>query len=139
VILIADQQKAIRLPVARIRRLAKAVLDGERVGDRSLSLAFVDNERIRDVNRRFLKHDFATDVLSFLLEDGIDRVFGELVISTEFAAGEAKKRRISVEQELLRYVAHGILHLLGYDDVTPAKKRAMWRRQEAYLRRSRGR
>jgi len=139
VILIADRQKAVRLPSAKIRRLAKAVLDGEGAGDRSVSLAFVDNERIRDVNRRFLKHDFATDVISFLLEDEIDRVFGELVISTEYAAGEAKRRGIPVEEEVLRYVAHGLLHLLGYDDVTPARKRAMWRRQEAYLRRLRGR
>ncbi len=133
-ILIADQQKAIRLPLAKIRRLARAVLAGEGVGDRSVSLAFVDNERIRDVNRRFLRHNFATDVLSFLLEDEIDRVFGELVISTEFAAAEAKKRGLAVQQEVLRYVAHGILHLLGYDDATPAKKRVMWKRQEAYLK-----
>ncbi len=138
-ILIADQQKAMRLPLAKIRQLAGAVLAGEGARGRSVSLAFVDNERIRDVNRRFLKHDFATDVLSFLLEDEIDRVFGELVVSTEFASAEARKRGIAAQQEVLRYVAHGLLHLLGYDDATPAKKRVMWKRQEGYLKGLRGR
>ena len=55
------------------------------------------------------------------------------MISTDYAAAEARKRRIPVEEELLRYVAHGVLHLLGYDDHAPADKRRMWERQERYL------
>ncbi|MEK9137871.1 MAG: rRNA maturation RNase YbeY, partial [Bacteroidota bacterium] len=94
-------------------------------------LAFVDNREIRKINRTFLKHDFATDVLSFLLGDG--NLLGEVVISTEYAAREAKRHGLAVEEELLRYVAHGTLHLLGYDDVTAAKKKVMWSKQEGYL------
>ena len=94
------------------------------------------NAAIRKINRRFLKHDFATDVISFPL--GTD-LLGELVISAEFAVGEAAKRKIPVEEELLRYVAHGILHLLGYDDHDPADRAAMWARQERELSRALGR
>lgn len=135
-ILIADEQRALRLPAARIRRLASLVLAGEGMAGATLSLAFVDDRRIREVNRKFLEHDYATDVIAFLLEDAADEVFGEVVVSTDTARAEARKRGIPLEEELLRYVAHGILHLMGYDDATPAKKRALWRRQEAYLRRA---
>lgn len=128
---LTNEQKKVPIPAAQVRRLSVQIL-----GRKNLSIAFVTNAAIRRINRRFLNHDFATDVLSFPL--GTDLV-GELVISAEYAAGEAAKRRIPVEEELLRYVAHGILHLLGYDDHRPADRRRMWTRQERELRRILGR
>jgi probable rRNA maturation factor len=126
---IADEQRRVRLPAAKLRRIARAVLAGE--GARlDLSLAFVTDRAIRALNRRFLRHDRATDVLAFRLDDA----FGEVVVSTDTAAREAKARGIGVEEELLRYVAHGVLHLLGYDDHTPPQRGRMWRRQERYVR-----
>ncbi len=101
-----------------------------------MSIAFVTNAAIRKINRSFLKHDFATDVISFPL--GTD-LFGELVISAEYAAAEAKARAIPVEEELLRYVAHGLLHLLGYDDRAPAERSRLWKRQERELGKALGR
>ncbi|HZE98433.1 MAG TPA: rRNA maturation RNase YbeY [Planctomycetota bacterium] len=124
---ITNGQSRVRIPTAKVRRLARGIL-----GKKNLSVAFVTNAAIRKINRRFLKHDFATDVLSFPLETDL---LGELVISAEFAVGEAKERGIPVEEELLRYVAHGILHLLGYDDHDPADRERMWRRQERELAR----
>jgi probable rRNA maturation factor len=124
---ITDEQKKVRIPASKVRRLAAQIL-----GEKSLSVAFVTNAAIRKINRKFLNHDFATDVISFPL--GTDLV-GELVISAEYAAAEAAARKIPVEEELLRYVAHGILHLLGYDDHRPADKKRMWSRQERELRR----
>ena len=123
-IYIADLQDHVALPKSKVRKLAEAVLKGEKAGPVDLSFAFVDDREMRKVNRKFLNHDYATDVLSFLLGDG--NLLGEVVISTEYAAAEAGRRRIPVREELLRYVAHGVLHLLGYDDVTPAKKKIMW-------------
>lgn len=130
---ICDRQSTLRLPVAKIRKLARLILAQEGRPGATISLAFVGNREIHAVNRTFLKHDYATDVLSFPLGDDGDGVFGELVISTEYAAGEARARGISVEEETLRYVAHGLLHLFGYDDHAPARRRAMWKKQEAYL------
>ncbi len=127
---IADLQTR-SLPVGRIRRLAELILDREgRQGSR-VSFAFVADRRIRALNRRFLRHDFATDVLAFPLAGPL---LGEVVISTDTAAREAKSRGIPYEEELLRYVAHGTLHLLGYEDVDPRKRTRMWRKQESYLR-----
>jgi probable rRNA maturation factor len=124
---VTNEQRRVPIPAAKVRRLA-----GQILGKRNLSIAFVTNAAIRKINRQFLKHDFATDVISFPL--GTDLV-GELVISAEFAVGEARKRKIPVEEELLRYVAHGILHLLGYDDHDPADRERMWKRQERELAR----
>ena len=128
---LTNDQSRLRIPSLKVRRLATQIL-----GKKSLSIAFVTNAAIRKINKRFLKHDFATDVISFPL--GSDLV-GELVISAEFAVGEAAKRKIPVEEELLRYVAHGILHLLGYDDHRRAERSAMWKRQERELSRVLGR
>jgi probable rRNA maturation factor len=128
---LTNEQSRVPIPAAKVRRLAAQIAK-----KKNLSIAFVTNAAIRKINRRFLKHDFATDVISFPL--GTD-LLGELVISAEFAVGEAAKRKIPVEEELLRYVAHGILHLLGYDDHDPADRAAMWARQERELSRALGR
>jgi probable rRNA maturation factor len=127
---LTNEQRSVAIPAGRVRRLSARIL-----GSRNLSIAFVTNAAIRRINRRFLNHDFATDVISFPL--GTD-LLGELVISAEYAKAEAAKRKIPVEEELLRYVVHGILHLLGYDDRRPADRARMWARQERELRRSLG-
>jgi probable rRNA maturation factor len=126
---ITNEQSKVAIPAAKVRRLSAQIL-----GKKSLSVAFVTNAAIRKINRRFLNHDFATDVISFPL--GTD-LLGELVISAEYAVAEAAKRKIPVEEELLRYVAHGVLHLLGYDDHRPADRKKMWARQERELRKLR--
>ncbi len=123
---VTNEQKKVPIPSGKVRRLAVQIL-----GKRNLSVAFVTNAAIRKINRRFLNHDFATDVISFPLDSDL---VGELVISAEYAAAEAARRKIPVEEELLRYVAHGILHLLGYDDHRPADRARMWARQERELR-----
>ena len=124
---LTNEQAKVPIPAAKARRLAVQIL-----GKKNLSIAFVTNAAIRKINRRFLQHDFATDVISFPLDSDLR---GELVISAEYAVSEAAKRKIPVEEEHLRYVDHGILHLLGYDDHRPADKARMWARQERELRR----
>ena len=80
-----------------------------------LSVAVVDDKTIHDVNRRFLEHDWPTDVIAFPLSDGQ----GEVVVSAEHALAEAKDRGVEPMAELLLYVVHGILHLSGHDDHDP--------------------
>jgi probable rRNA maturation factor len=128
---VSNLQRRVAIPRAKIRSLAMRI-----VKRKNLSIAFVTNAAIRRINRKFLNHDFATDVISFPMDSDL---LGELVVSAEYAADEARKRRIPVEEELLRYVAHGILHLLGYDDHAPGKRKRMWARQERELRNVLGR
>ncbi len=134
-ILIANLQRRVRLPVAKVRRAGAAL-----AGARRLSIAFVTDAAIRRLNRKFLGHDRATDVLAFGLDPRGSRgpggeLFGEVVVSADTARREARARGIPVEEELLRYVVHGILHLLGFDDHRPRDRARMWARQEAALRR----
>ena len=129
-VLIADLQSEVRLPAARVRKLALRVMARERLRAGELSIAFIDRMAMRRLNRRFLRHDFDTDVLAFPLESPL---VGELIISTGYAKREAKRRGIPVLEEVARYVVHGILHLAGYDDHKPADKAKMWERQESYL------
>ena len=130
-ILVADLQAAVRLPVARLKRLARAVIEGEKLRAGDLSIAFVDRATMRKANRRFLRHDYDTDVLAFPLDPPL---LGEIVISTDFAVKEAEKRGLAALEEVSRYLVHGLLHLAGFDDHSPSKKRIMWARQERYLR-----
>jgi probable rRNA maturation factor len=127
---IADLQGEIRLPAAFLKKLALRVMARERLRAGELSIAFVDRASMRKLNRRYLRHDFDTDVLAFPLEDPL---VGELIVSTGFARREAERRGIPVKEEVARYVVHGILHLAGYDDHDPADKARMWKRQESHL------
>ena len=130
--------EGVRIAVSRdrVRAASERVLKAEKVADALVNITFVTNRRMAELNRRHLGHTGATDVISFPLDSDL---LGELVISAEYAVSEAAKRKIPVEEELLRYVAHGILHLLGYDDHRPADRERMWARQERELRKILGR
>jgi probable rRNA maturation factor len=131
---IANPQQVIAIERARMRQIAIAVLQGEDIEEAEISLAFVDNPTIHQLNKRYLQHDEPTDVLSFpLSEPNSRRLAGELVIGAEIAQAQAKTRGHSVEAELALYVIHGLLHLCGYDDETPAGSAAMHRRERHYL------
>ncbi|MBN2584713.1 MAG: rRNA maturation RNase YbeY [Planctomycetes bacterium] len=119
------------------RRLAstlRAVLSSERDAPCSLSVTLVDDARIREINRRHLNHDEATDVISFdLSEAGDDVLSGEIVISAERAVRVAAERGSDPVGELLLYAVHGLLHLVGYDDLTAAQAARMHARENELL------
>ena len=120
-----------------IRKILKA-LGWKKAG---LSVLFVSNRKIRSLNKRFLKHDYATDVIAFSnLEGGALKTkdpipfLGDIVVSAEMAADRAKEFDNRFEYELFFYVCHGILHLMGYEDKTKKQKEKMFRKQEALLK-----
>jgi probable rRNA maturation factor len=90
-----------------------------------ISLAVVDDATIHDLNRRHLQHDYPTDVLSFVLDQCDDSLSGEIVVSVERAAATAPDYGWSTQCELLLYVIHGALHLVGYDDQLPVEREQM--------------
>jgi len=108
---IANEQIVLSFDEARFRAdVAALAAAAEYEGE--LSVAVVDDAAIHEVNRRFLGHDWPTDVIAFPLDEGS----GEVVVSAERALGEAKERFVEPMAALLLYVVHGILHLLGPDD-----------------------
>ena len=70
---------------------------------------------MRAINKKYLKHDYVTDVLTFDLGSGI----GEIIICPQVAQANAKAHQTSTDKEIILYVIHGILHLAGYDDHSP--------------------
>ena len=130
-----------RLSVSRalVRRAATAALRAEGVKDAMLSITFVSRATISHLNRRYLGHHGATDVISF----GLGRVgrrgavVGDVYICAEVARDNARRRGISAGEELLRLVVHGALHVLGYEHpVGEARATShMWRKQERILAR----
>lgn len=122
---------------ARLVRLAQRFAQVLKLGPVALSLALVSDARIRPLKKRWLGIDAATDVLSFPAGDGPNpfgpRLLGDLVISLETARRVAREQRVPLEQELARYLAHGLLHLLGHDHQTPRDARRMERVERRLL------
>jgi probable rRNA maturation factor len=117
-----------------MRDIVRTVLNEESISDAEISLAFVDNRTIHQLNKRYLGHDEPTDVLSFPLSDpSAKRLAGELVIGAEVALAEAKNRGHNIQAELALYVIHGLLHLCEYDDKSPAAAHEMRERERRYL------
>jgi probable rRNA maturation factor len=131
---IASPQEAVPIDRRFMREVVRAVLEGERIGEAEISLAFVDNPTIHQLNRRYLQHDEPTDVLSFpLSEPGSRKLAGELVIGTEVALTQAQQRGHDVQAELALYVIHGLLHLCGHDDHDEQDAAKMRQRERHYL------
>ena len=132
---IASPQELVPIDRGRTREIVRAVLCEEGISEAEISLAFVDNPAIHQLNKRYLDHDEPTDVLSFPMSDsGSKRLTGELVIGAELAKIEADSRGHDVQAELALYVIHGLLHLCGYDDKSSSDAEEMRERERDYLR-----
>ena len=109
----------------RIRVAAEVVLESHGVRDASVSVAILDDPSIHQLNRHHLQHDYPTDVLSFLYSAKGTRLEGEIIASAETADREADAAGWSMQEELVLYVVHGCLHLVGFDDHDEADRLTM--------------
>jgi probable rRNA maturation factor len=133
-IAVATPQEKVPIDRPAMRRIARAVLEGEGIDDAEISLAFVDNPTIHRLNEQFLEHDEPTDVLTFPDERRGRVLSGEVVIGAEVALVQAQSRGHDVQAELALYLIHGLLHLCGFDDESAADRAAMRERERYYLR-----
>jgi probable rRNA maturation factor len=160
-VFVSDEQSAVTVDLARFVRLAQLALVEERVpDDAEVSLIFVDEDAIADLNRRFLDGASATDVLAFPIDDDVlpggrrpdeggrgpgspsepedpPVVLGDVVVCPAVAARQAPEHRSSLDDELALLVVHGILHLLNYDHADHREAQAMQRRERELLERFR--
>ncbi len=81
-----------------------------------MSINIVSAEEIHKVNKQFLNHDYSTDIITFNYSEENNTLETEIFISLDDAYSNAVKYKVSLDNELLRLVIHGCLHLLGYDD-----------------------
>ncbi len=117
----------VRMPAIRkrettqwIRRVAQTY--GKRVGE--VGYLFCDDEKILEVNREYLRHDYYTDIITFdYCED--DVLNGDLVISLDTVRSNAEQLGKPYDEELHRVIIHGILHLCGQNDKGPGEREQM--------------
>jgi probable rRNA maturation factor len=131
-IAIANEQSVQPVDEGRLRAAVRAILEEEGIARATVSLAVVDDAAIHRLNRAFLGHDCPTDVLSFVLEAGAS-LDGEIIVSAQTAAATAARYGWTTGDELLLYVVHGALHLVGYDDRGPEAMAEMRMRERHFL------
>lgn len=149
---IINEQSSLEVDRKKLERVIRFVLRKEGVVNGSLTILVGHDERIREFNRKFLGKDKPTDVIAFGVheqETGIgkaapftdrsvpDRVdgryLGDIVVSAETAVREHARYGSAAHEEFMRYVVHGVLHLLGYGDEDRRDFRRMQELQERYL------
>jgi probable rRNA maturation factor len=98
-----------------------------------LGLYFVSRKKMAQLNKKFLGHEGPTDVITFDYGEG-DMLHGEIFICPDVAVSQAKEFGTTPQMELVRYLVHGLLHLRGYDDRTPAKRAKMKKAEDKWVR-----
>lgn len=121
----SDRREGAELPGDWLAQGVAAVLALHGLVAGEVSLAAVSDAEMHQLNRRFLEHDYPTDVLTFPHDGGLDWVTGDVVFSADYAEREAAERGVSPHDEMLLYAIHGALHLAGFTDADPEEKAAM--------------
>ena len=119
------------LPKAKIRKaLEKAFLEHD-ISNSVVRIIFMDNNEIRQLNAKYLNHDWTTDVITFPSDE--NEMEGEIYIGAELASEQAKDYGVSFSNEIVRLAIHGTLHLLGYDDSTESERQVMHELENYYI------
>lgn len=132
---VADRQRLVRVGRPWLERIVRRALAAEGVDRAELSICLVDDRRIARLHREWFGDPAPTDVITFPLSDRGDPVLaGDLVVSAETARRRGREFGWPPRHELAYYVVHGLLHLTGHDDASPAARRAMRARERAVMR-----
>jgi len=119
-----DQQKITEW----IKTVAQSY--GKRTGE--ISYIFCSDEKIIDVNRQYLKHDYYTDIITFDYTNG-SKISGDIFISLDTVKSNSEIFQTPYEQEMLRTIIHGILHLCGINDKGPGEREIMEKNEDKAL------
>lgn len=117
---------------AAMRGKIKQLVENEGAKLGYLSVIFCSDRKILEVNKNYLKHDYFTDIITFDYREA-ENVQGDLFISVETVAENARKYGVTFEQELTRVIIHGVLHIVGYNDKTPEEQAIMRQKEDFYI------
>ncbi len=128
----AEHERAPKFTSGAVSLLVRRILQEEEKKSDNISVVLVDDDYLLKVNRKFLNHNYKTDVISFdLSENGI--IDGEVYVSIDRARVQARRYKVSLEKEVLRLIVHGILHLSGWNDATRSQKLRMRKRENVFI------
>jgi rRNA maturation RNase YbeY len=111
-------------PKKKLRTWLSSIASLEKKKLKALAYNFCSDKKLLQINQQFLKHNTYTDIITFDYSEK-NFILGEIYISTERVAENAIKEKVLFEEELIRVIAHGLLHLCGYKDKSAAHKKAM--------------
>lgn len=133
---IANQQQ-LEFDQQPLLESAKMIMEDHGLTRGEISIAIVNDPSMKTLNKQYLDHDYETDVLSFVMDadPATHRLDGQLIVSAETAKRVADELDISMDDELLLYVIHGMLHLVGLRDQDPESATLMRSAEANYLAR----
>jgi probable rRNA maturation factor len=139
-IVIANRQRTRKINSRQLKKIAAALLADLKIGDAELGVNLVTSREMTLINETFLRHEGSTDVITFdysSAECGVRsaelNLHGEIFICVDEAVAQAKQFETDWQSEIVRYLVHGVLHLLGHDDLRPAARRRMKREENRLL------
>jgi rRNA maturation RNase YbeY len=124
-------KKSVHDAVYRIKRFLKVEIF-------SLDINFVSVNTITELNKKYLNHNYATDIISFNYSFESNNLDGEILICSETAYDNAKRFKTTYEQEIRRLIIHGLLHLVGFDDGTDLQRKLMRSKENKILAKLKG-
>ena len=122
-----------RIPRSLLIQAVETIAEDYGWDDGQISIAIVDDPEIHRVNRQFLNHDYPTDVISFDTTESEEFLEGEIVVSIDTARRVAEEHGWNPNHELLLYIVHGMLHIIGLRDKSPKDIRAMREAERFYM------
>jgi len=140
--MIFETRNLTEIPIDQkfLKRIVRIILEGEKKKRSEISLVLADLEKIKALNKKYLKRNRPTDVLAFPEPESFPQKskenfnLGEIIICPQQVKKNAKKYNLSFKKELARVLTHGILHLLGYNhEASPKKAKEMEKKENYYL------
>jgi probable rRNA maturation factor len=131
---VRNRQSLQRINLPLFRQIARGlVTDLLPTSAYELGVYLVSSTEMADLNETFLNHSGSTDVITFAYTNNEQMLSGEIFISIEDAIAQAREFATNWPSEIVRYLIHGVLHLKGYNDLSPGERRVMKRRENRLL------
>lgn len=137
-IILNNRQRAKKLDRAKIKKLILSILEILKIEQAELGFHFVTPKEMAEVHQQYMNVPGSTDVITFDHGSEASKLHGEIFISIEDAIQQARQFKTTWQSEATRYIIHGLLHLLGHDDLKP-KARIKMKREENRLLKLHGR
>jgi rRNA maturation RNase YbeY len=119
------------LPKKRIFEAVNSVFEANKIKEGNLNLIICSDEFIHDLNKKYLEHDYPTDVITFIIED--EPLDAEIYISADTALKQSVEYNVTLRNEILRLAIHGSLHIAGFEDNTDEERKMMGLEEDKFL------
>ncbi|HEY1663171.1 MAG TPA: rRNA maturation RNase YbeY [Verrucomicrobiae bacterium] len=133
-LIIANRQGVKKIDLRSLKKITTAVLAELKIADAMLEINLLGAKEMAALNETFLHHDGPTDVITFDYASAGSKLHGEIFICVDVAVLQAKEFETHWQSEIVRYVVHGVLHLLGHDDTNATVRQRMKREENRLMR-----